>query len=186
MRTVFALFSLLGLTSTLSFNKFITRSPRLIHSTSLLSMSTKTGDVPKDIEGWRTKLSPDQFKVLRESATEPPGYSENKPGELEFELKQEFGTKCPKEDIIYSCVGCSAPLYTAGSKFDSGCGWPAFYEGIEGAIKEIPDPDGRRVEIVCSNCESHLGHVFKGEGFPTPTDERHCVNGICLKYEPAN
>lgn len=183
MRTVFALFSLIGFTSTLSFNKFITRSPRFLH-TSLLSMSTTGREIPKDIEGWRTILKPEQFKVLRESATEPPGYSENTPGQLEFELKQEFNTKYPKEGT-YSCVGCGVPLYTAVSKFDSGCGWPAFYEGVEGAIKEIADPDGRRIEIVCNNCNSHLGHVFKGEGFPTPTDERHCVNGICLKYDPA-
>ena len=84
---------------------------------------------------------------------------------------------------MYTCVGCGTPLYAAASKFDSGCGWPAYYEGIDNAIKEKPDPDGRRIEIVCSNCDSHLGHVFKGEGFPTPTNERHCVNGIGLKYK---
>ena len=84
---------------------------------------------------------------------------------------------------MYTCVGCGTPLYAAASKFDSGCGWPAYYEGIDNVIKEKPDPDGRRIEIVCSNCDSHLGHVFKGEGFPTPTNERHCVNGICLKYK---
>jgi len=65
------------------------------------------------------------------------------------------------------------------------CGWPAFYEGLPGAIKELPDPDGRRIEIVCAACDGHMGHVFKGEGFPTPTDARHCVNGISLKYTPA-
>ena len=79
----------------------------------------------------------------------------------------------------------NSDLYSAKSKFDSGCGWPAYSEGIPGAIKELPDADGVRIEIVCSTCNSHLGHVFKGEGFATPTNERHCVNGICLKYEPA-
>ena len=69
-------------------------------------------------------------------------------------------------------------------KFSSGCGWPAFFAGVPGAIEERPDPDGRRVEIVCARCKGHLGHVFKGEGFPTPTNERHCVNGICLTYDP--
>ena len=82
-----------------------------------------------------------------------------------------MGTKYPKEGV-FTCVGCDAPLYYAKTKFDSGCGWPAFYQGIDGAIKEVPDADGRRVEILCNNCGGHLGHVFKGEGFPTPTNER--------------
>ena len=125
-------------------------------------MSTKN-DLPTDDNGWRTILSPDQFAVLRKQSTEPPGYSENTPGELEYELKKSVGTKYPKTGV-YTCVACNAPLYTAQSKFDSGCGWPAFYEGVKGAIKEVPDADGRRVEIVCSNCNSHLGHVFKNEG----------------------
>ncbi len=106
------------------------------------------------------------------------------PGALEHDLKQKYGTKNP-EDGVFDCAGCGTPLYTATSKFDSGCGWPAFYEGLPGAIREVPDADGFRVEIVCSNCGGHLGHVFKNEGFPTPTDERHCVNGISLKYTPA-
>jgi len=106
------------------------------------------------VGGWRTKLSPSQFKVLREKATEPPSFSEKTPGELEYELKKSLGTKYPKEGV-YNCVGCDAPLYTAKSKFDSGCGWPAFYEGVPGAIKELPDADGRRIEIVCNNCGNH-------------------------------
>ena len=78
------------------------------------------------------------------------------------------------------------PLYHARQKFSSGCGWPAFYDGVDGAIEERPDEDGSgSIEIVCANCKGHLGHVFKNEGFPTPTDERHCVNGISLRYEPA-
>jgi peptide-methionine (R)-S-oxide reductase len=112
-----------------------------------------------------------QFKVLREKATEPPGYSEKTAGELEYQLKKETGTKYPEQGV-YNCAACNTPLYTATSKFDSGCGWPAFYEGVPGAIKEVADADGRRVEILCKNCGSHLGHVFKNEGFPTPTNER--------------
>ena len=84
----------------------------------------------------------------------------------------------------YECAGCGAELYYARAKFDSGCGWPAFYDGVPGAIEEVPDVDGYRVEIVCAKCKGHLGHVFKGEGFPSPTDARHCVNGISLRYQP--
>ncbi|KAH8049486.1 peptide-methionine (R)-S-oxide reductase [Aureococcus anophagefferens] len=86
----------------------------------------------------------------------------------------------------YECAGCGAELYYARAKFDSGCGWPAFYDGVPGAIEEVPDVDGYRVEIVCAKCKGHLGHVFKGEGFPSPTDARHCVNGISLRYQPTS
>lgn len=96
------------------------------------------GDLPQTEEGWRTILNPQQFRVLREKSTEPSGFSERTPGQLEFELKKSAGTKYPKEGT-YDCVACGAPLYTAQSKFDSGCGWPAFYEGVPGAIKEIKD-----------------------------------------------
>lgn len=128
-------------------------------------------------------LTPAQFSVLRNAATEPPGYSENTDGELEYKLKTELKTKYPAEGA-YRCVGCDTPLYYARSKFNSGCGWPAFYDGVPGAIEEKPDPDGSRIEIVCRACKGHLGHVFKNENFPTPTNERHCVNGVCLRYDP--
>ena len=149
----------------------------------VLSRLATSGEMPTTEEGWRTELSPNQFAVLREKATEPAGFSEANPGELEHELKKEYNTKYPSEGA-YACVGCNAPLYYARTKFDSGCGWPAFYEGVPGAITEVPDADGMRVEIVCSNCGGHLGHVFKGEGFPTSTNARHCVNGISLRYDP--
>ena len=128
-------------------------------------------ELPQSESGWRTVLTPQQFRVLREKSTEPSGFSEKTPGQLEYELKKNFGTKIPPEGV-YLCVGCGSALYTAQTKFDSGCGWPAFYDGVPGAIKEVPDEDGRRVEILCCHCDSHLGHVFKGEGFQTPTNER--------------
>mmetsp|Transcript_58802 Transcript_58802/g.118100 ORF Transcript_58802/g.118100 Transcript_58802/m.118100 type:complete len:181 (-) Transcript_58802:112-654(-) len=147
------------------------------------ALFSSNSGLPTDEKGWMTQLSPNQFAVLRKKATEPSGYSEQTEGELEHELKKVTGTKYPTEGQ-YGCAGCGVPLYSAKSKFDSGCGWPAYYEGLPGAIRELPDEDGSRVEIVCSNCNGHLGHVFKHEGFPTPTDERHCVNGISLKYSP--
>ncbi|CAN6482650.1 unnamed protein product [Victoria cruziana] len=129
------------------------------------------GSVNKTEEEWRAILSPEQFNILRQKGTEYPGT-----GEYDKFFK----------DGIYNCAGCGTPLYKSITKFNSGCGWPAFYEGLPGAIHRSPDPDGRRVEITCAACGGHLGHVFKGEGFPTPTDERHCVNSISLKFVPAS
>ena len=85
------------------------------------------------------------------------------------------------------CRGCGTPLYSAKSKFDSGCGWPAFDKCYAGALKtEIDNAFGmRRVEIMCAACDGHLGHVFENEGF-SATMERHCVNSVSVKYVPAN
>ncbi|KAF3336939.1 Methionine sulfoxide reductase B 2 [Carex littledalei] len=128
-----------------------------------------SGPVKKSEEEWRAILSPEQFRILRMKGTEYPGTGE-------YDKHFDKG--------IYECAGCGTPLYKSITKFNSGCGWPAFFEGLPGAIRSTPDADGMRIEITCATCGGHLGHVFKGEGFPTPTNERHCVNSVSLKFVP--
>eukprot|EP00243_Klebsormidium_subtile_P013626 TRINITY_DN9117_c0_g1_i2.p2 TRINITY_DN9117_c0_g1~~TRINITY_DN9117_c0_g1_i2.p2 ORF type:complete len:132 (-),score=3.24 TRINITY_DN9117_c0_g1_i2:221-616(-) len=125
------------------------------------------GPVEKSEEEWRAILSPEQFRVIRQKGTERAGTGKyNK----------------HHEDGLYLCAACDAPLYKSTTKFDSGCGWPAFFDGVPGAIKRKTDRDGSRTEILCARCDGHLGHVFKGERFNVPTDERHCVNSVSLKF----
>jgi len=125
-------------------------------------------------EEWRAILSPEQFRIIRQKGTEPAGSGEY----------NKF-----KEKGMYNCVACNTPLYVSDTKFDSGCGWPAFFEAIPGAVNRHEDNSFgmKRTEITCAACGGHLGHVFKGEGWKhTPADERHCVNSISLKFRPEN
>lgn len=126
-------------------------------------------NMSKSEQEWRAVLSPEQFRILRQKGTEAPGTGEYLHS---------------KESGVYSCVGCNSPLYKSSTKFDSGCGWPSFYDAIPGAIHLNKDTSMgmTRTEMVCANCGGHLGHVFYGEGYKTPTDARHCVNSICLKF----
>ncbi|KAL9019415.1 MAG: hypothetical protein Q9185_003307 [Variospora sp. 1 TL-2023] len=126
--------------------------------------------VKKSDDEWRAVLNKEQFRILREKGTEAPftgAYDKHSPS---------AGT--------YACAACAAPLYRATHKFKSGCGWPAYFDSIPGAVVRHTDRTFgmARTEIVCGNCGGHLGHVFKGEGYPTPTDERHCVNSISLTF----
>ncbi|KAK7433125.1 hypothetical protein QQZ08_000056 [Neonectria magnoliae] len=119
---------------------------------------------------WQAILNKEQFRILREKGTEAPGSG-------------KFDKHAP-DSGVYTCAGCDAPLYKAAHKFSSGCGWPAYFDSIPGAVVRHEDKTFgmTRTEIVCANCGGHLGHVFKGEGYATPTNERHCVNSISLNF----
>ncbi|KAH0836558.1 peptide methionine sulfoxide reductase msrB [Lanmaoa asiatica] len=118
---------------------------------------------------WRAILTPEQFRILRQKGTEPPGTG-------------KYGHH--SGEGVYACAGCGTPLYKSNTKFKSGCGWPAFFDAIPGAVSRHEDQTHGmvRTEITCTACGGHLGHVFKGEGYPTPTDERHCVNSVSLNF----
>ncbi|MEA3317580.1 MAG: methionine-R-sulfoxide reductase, partial [Bacteroidota bacterium] len=115
----------------------------------------------------------------------------NKLSDTEKHIIINKGTEAPNSGIYnkfnekgtYICKQCGSKLYKSSDKFSSNCGWPSFDEEIEGAVKKIPDADGIRTEIVCNNCNAHLGHVFLNEGY-TDKNIRHCVNSISLKFIP--
>lgn len=112
------------------------------------------------------KLTPEEERVILHKGTEAPFTGE-------YVKNNEEG--------VYVCRQCSAPLYKSSDKFDGHCGWPSFDQEIPGSVLKIPDQDGVRIEIVCANCNGHLGHVFYGEGF-TDKNVRHCVNSISMKF----
>ena len=122
---------------------------------------------------WKERLTPEEYHVLREAGTEPPGVGEY--------------TNTTTEGV-YRCRACGEELFRSSEKFDAHCGWPAFFSPLAGdrIIEREDRSHGMiRTEVLCANCGSHLGHVFAGEGFDTPTDLRYCINSISLTLKEA-
>ncbi len=128
--------------------------------------------VQRTDEEWAALLTPQEYAVLRRAGTEPPGVGEYTDTSTEG---------------VYSCRACGAELFRSETKFPSHCGWPSFYAPLAGdAVEYVEDRSHgmRRVEVRCASCGSHLGHVFEGEGYDTPTDQRYCINSISLRLHP--
>lgn len=129
-------------------------------------------NVEKSDAEWREQLSPAEYDVLRKAGTERAFVGEYTD---------------TKTTGVYKCRACQAELFRSSTKFDSHCGWPSFYSPLAGdSVEYVEDRSfgSVRTEVRCANCGSHLGHVFSGEGYGTPTDQRYCINSISLTLEP--
>ncbi|RRO14797.1 peptide-methionine (R)-S-oxide reductase [Saccharopolyspora rhizosphaerae] len=128
-----------------------------------------TPKVTKSEQEWQEQLTPNEYAVLRQAATEPAWSGEY------------VDTKTTG---VYECRACGAELFRSETKFESHCGWPSFYDPSDSDAVILREDRGMgmvRTEVLCASCHSHLGHVFEGEGFPTPTDQRYCINSIAVR-----
>ncbi|MCQ1946719.1 MULTISPECIES: peptide-methionine (R)-S-oxide reductase MsrB [unclassified Arthrobacter] len=140
-----------------------------------MTTEENTGTVPvqKTDEQWREELTEQEYAVLRKAGTERPYTGEY------------WDTKTAG---VYQCRACGSDLFTSSEKFDSHCGWPSFFAPLaEGKVRYLHDRSMGmdRIEVRCANCDSHMGHLFEGEGFDTPTDQRFCINSVSVKLVPA-
>ena len=129
-------------------------------------------EIDKPEEQWRAELTPEEYHVLREAGTERA-------------FTGEYTDT--KTTGVYACRACGAELFRSETKFESHCGWPSFYDPADSSAVELIDDRSHgmvRTEVRCARCGSHLGHVFAGEGYPTPTDQRYCINSISLRLVP--
>jgi peptide-methionine (R)-S-oxide reductase len=142
-------------------------------ATGTLSMKTQaeaeTFEITKSDAEWAKALSPEQYRVLRDHGTERAGTSP-----LDHE----------KHNGVFHCAACDLPLYSSKTKFDSGTGWPSFFQPVPGAVRTSVDRSffSTRTEVHCRRCGGHLGHVFN-DG-PPPTGKRYCMNGVAMKFVP--
>jgi peptide-methionine (R)-S-oxide reductase len=158
---------------------FIVASIAQESSKSIMSTEEKvpiqpTGKITKTKQEWEKILTAEQFRILREAGTESPN------GKTYLEFKKQGGG-------TYYCAGCNTELFSSAHKFDSHCGWPSFYDGANNKNLILRDDNSHgmtRTEVLCATCEGHLGHLFKGEQYGNPINQRFCINGVALKFVP--
>ncbi len=176
MLKIFVVLSLVILATILTIS-FFTEQANAETKQSDKKLKTKMNSVKKvekTEEEWKQELTEKQFHILRKAGTERPF------GKEYDEFKKQGVGK-------YLCAGCGAELFTSETKFDSKCGWPSFFDPADAQnVNTFEDfhLGYLRTEVRCAGCDGHLGHVFKGEGFDTPTDKRYCINGAILKFVP--